>query len=94
MSKGCGHLYSGIAWDSGFDTMASLRAPERRVVISSVRPQISTMSNDKAQMSNQAQNPKCKPESVWHSGIWVSIVIWILTFGFVQFLRFDVPIRF
>jgi len=38
-------------------------------------------------MSNQAQSPKDKnwismtKEQFWHLSIWISIVIWILTFG-------------
>ena len=72
------------------------------------------MPNDKAQMSNQAQNPdQCQTAKLqcrikhrilsnakrqssnekevcfWHLGIWISIVIGILTFGFVQFSPFD-----
>ena len=30
-------------------------------------------------MSNEAQSSN---DWFWHSGIWISIVIWILTFGF------------
>jgi len=41
------------------------------------------MTNDKAQMANQAQNPNDQKEGqVWHLSIWISIIIWILTFGF------------
>jgi hypothetical protein len=32
-------------------------------------------------MSNQAQNPNRRGH-LQHSGIWISIVIWVLTFGF------------
>jgi len=45
------------------------------------------MNNDKAQMLNKAQNPNDKYEWFWHSGIWISAVIWILTFGLVPTLR-------
>ena len=50
------------------------------------------MTNDKAQMTNQDQNPNDEKESFWHltcppelgrRGIWISIVIGILEFGFV-----------
>jgi len=40
--------------------------------------------NDKAQMSNQAQNPNHKSNRFWHLSIWISIVIWTLIFGFVS----------
>jgi ATP/ADP translocase len=46
------------------------------------------MSNAKAQISNQAQNPKDKTEYFWHLSIWISIVIWVLTF--VWHLDFDI----
>jgi len=39
------------------------------------------MTNDKAQMPNQAQNPNDKKSGFWHLSIWISIVIWILVFG-------------
>jgi len=51
-----------------------------------------SMTNDKAQMSNEAQNLNDKkryfqhltcPPRLGRRGIWISIVIWILTFGFV-----------
>jgi len=41
------------------------------------------MTNDKAQMPNQAQNPNEKKKWFGHLSIWISIVIGILTFGFV-----------
>jgi len=51
------------------------------------------MTNGKAQMTNKAQNPNDKKRQFWHltcppglgrRGIWILIVIWILTFGFLR----------
>jgi hypothetical protein len=48
------------------------------------------MTNTKAQMTNEVQNPNDKGEQVWPSGIWISVVIgilfaaWIPSFGFVK----------
>jgi hypothetical protein len=44
------------------------------------------MSNDKAQMSSQVQNPKGKTEWFWHLSIWVSIVILIFGLLFLDFV--------
>jgi hypothetical protein len=37
----------------------------------------------------QILSSKDKTEKFWHSSIWISIVIWILTFGLVQILHFN-----
>jgi hypothetical protein len=42
------------------------------------------MTNTKAQMTNEVQNPNDKGEQVWPSGIWSSIVIGILKFGLIH----------